>query len=78
MQYCSTKCKCARFDIVKEETPLQRSEHKGVDGVTCVSMQDFTKVSMGDKVWLRCTYSTSEIYQYDQISNSFATMLINI
>ncbi|KAH3805319.1 hypothetical protein DPMN_133619 [Dreissena polymorpha] len=77
MQYCTETDKWARFDIVKEGTPLQRSVDNGIGGARCFSMQAFAKVSMGEKVWVRSTYSTSEVYQSDPNSNSFAGMLIN-
>ncbi|XP_052233698.1 complement C1q tumor necrosis factor-related protein 3-like [Dreissena polymorpha] len=80
VQYCPYSNKYAYLEIVHAGRDLQRSMHNGQEGATsvCVSMQAFTKVAMGDKVWVRAI-SSSEIYHFGSSRwNSFAGLLISL
>ncbi|KAH3693312.1 complement C1q tumor necrosis factor-related protein 5-like [Dreissena polymorpha] len=79
VQYCPFTKKYGCFGIVHDGKPLQRSFHYETDSAVCVSMQAFAKVAKGDRVWVRGSYVTSEIYSYEgERWSGFAGLLIRV
>ncbi|KAH3755662.1 hypothetical protein DPMN_190360 [Dreissena polymorpha] len=79
VQYCVQPNQYGHIDIVKQGTILQRSIfQKSSDAYQCVSMQAFTRAAISDQIWVKSGFSSSNLYDNENMFTSFSGVLIHV